>query len=88
LNGEIVGFVSGFWDYDELTGEKVIYGINFYVKPELRKTDIGKKLHLQYIDTGKKLDVKRVIRNVTKQHAPVLLNKKQELTHYVIEERI
>ena len=88
LEGEIVGFVSGYWYYDELTGDKVIVGLNFYVKPELRKTDIGKKLHLQYLDTGHKLGVTKVIRKVTKEHAPVLLNKGQEISHYVIEERI
>jgi len=88
LNGQIVGFVSGYWDYDELTGDKVITGINFYVKPELRKTDIGKKLHLQYLDTGHKLGVKKVVRKVTKEHSKVLLNKGQEFTHLIIEERI
>lgn len=87
-NGEIVGFVSGYWDYDEMTGEKVIYGLNFYVKPDLRKTDIGKKLHVTYKDTANKLGVKRVIRQVTKSHSEILFNKGQEFTHYVIEERI
>jgi organic radical activating enzyme/GNAT superfamily N-acetyltransferase len=88
LNGEIVAFVSGYWHWDELTGDKEIIGLNFYVKPELRKTDIGKKLHLQYLDTGHKLGVKKVVRKVTKEHAPVLFKKGQEFTYYIIEERI
>ena len=71
-----------------MTGDKEIAGMNFYVKPALRKTDIGKKLHLTYIETAKKLGVKKVIRKVTKQHSSVLFDKGQEFTHYVIEEQI
>jgi organic radical activating enzyme/L-amino acid N-acyltransferase YncA len=88
LNQEIVALVSGYWHWDEITGDKQIIGINFYVKPELRKTDIGKKLHLTYLDTAKKLGVKKVIRNVTKEHSNVLFKKGQDFTHYVIEEKI
>jgi hypothetical protein len=88
LDGKMVAFVSGYWDYDEMTGDRVITGLNFYVKPDLRKTEIGKKLHLTYQDVGKKLGVKKVIRKVTKKHSKILFNKGQDFSHYIIEERI
>jgi len=88
VNGKIVSFVSGFWDLDPMTGEKFIVGTHFYVKPEYRKTPIGKKLHNKYLNVGRNLGVSRVIRQVTMEHSQHLLSKGQKITDVIVEERI
>lgn len=85
---KIVGFVVGFWDFDPIKSERFIVGVHFYVKPALRKTDIGIKLHNKYKEVGKKLGVKRVVRQVTQEHSTALLNKGQNITAVIMEEKI
>lgn len=87
-NGEIVGFVSGFWHVEPLFGDKMITGTHFYVKPEYRKTGVGKAMQIKYMKVGSDLGITRSERRVTQEHSKVLLGKGQKMTHVIIEEPI
>jgi hypothetical protein len=88
VNGETVGFFSGSVNYSPLYTDNYLLGLCFYVKPEFRKTPISKKLHNAYKAIGERFNAHRVIRQVTKEHSKVLLNKGQDITHFIIEEHI
>jgi organic radical activating enzyme/GNAT superfamily N-acetyltransferase len=88
LDGEIVGFVSGYWTIDALRGEKIIIGTHFYIKPEYRKTGIGQAMQDKYLSVGRKLGVTHSERQVTLEHSKILLEKGQKMIYAVIEQPI
>jgi L-amino acid N-acyltransferase YncA len=85
VDKKIVGFVSGFWEYEPMYKKNRIIGVAFYVKKTFRKKGIGKRLHERYLAEAKKLGVDTVIQYVNKNHAKTL---GFESTYCVLEEKL
>ena len=88
LDGEIVGFVSGYWEIDPLSSQKIIIGTGFYIKPEHRKSGVAQAMQDKYLQVGRKLGVTYSERQVTLEHSKYLLDKGQKIVRVVIEQAI
>jgi organic radical activating enzyme len=76
INGQIVGFVTGtIGDIDAVTGENIVWGLQFYIQPDFRKTGLAQAMHKSYKKYAQRNRVKKVVRRTTNQHGYELIKR-------------